>query len=78
MKVKLKCFATLVDVGSCNFDGGTVYQLKENQTVEDLIEASGLLKEDVTIAFVNSRKVGFDAVLSEGDRIAFAPATGGM
>ena len=78
MKVNLKCFATLVDVGSCNFDNGTVYALKDGQTVEDLIEASGLLKEDVTIAFVNSRKVGFDAVLSEGDRIAFAPATGGM
>lgn len=78
MKVNMKCFATLVDVGSCNFDGGTVYHLREGQTVEDLIEASGLLKEDVKIAFVNSKKVGFDAVLSEGDRIAFAPATGGM
>ena len=78
MKVNLKCFATLVDVGSCNFDDGTVYDLKEGKTVEDLIEAAGLLKEDVKIAFVNSRKAGFDAVLSEGDRIAFAPATGGM
>lgn len=79
MKVNMKCFATLVDVGSCNFDDGTVYNLKEGQTVGDLIEASGLLKEDVKIAFVNSKKVvDFDAVLSEGDRIAFAPATGGM
>ena len=78
MKVNMKCFATLVDVGSCNFDDGTDYTLKEGQTVEDLIKASGLLKEDVKIAFVNSKKVGFDAVLSEGDRIAFAPATGGM
>lgn len=78
MKINMKCFATLVDVGSCNFDDGTVYTLKEGQTVEDLIEAAGLLKEDVKIAFVNSKKVGFDAVLSEGDRVAFAPATGGM
>lgn len=78
MKVNMKCFATLVDVGSCNFDDGTVYKLKEGHTVEDLIEASGLPKEDIKIAFVNSKKVGFDAVLSEGDRIAFAPATGGM
>jgi len=78
MKVNMKCFATLADVGSCNFDDGTVHILKEGQTVEDLIEASGLLKEDVKIAFVNSKKAGFDMVLSEGDRIAFAPATGGM
>jgi len=78
MKVNMKCFATLVNVGSCNFDDGTVYKLKEDQTVEDLISASGLPKEDIKIAFVNSKKVGFDAVLSEGDRIAFAPATGGM
>ena len=78
MKVNLKCFAKLVDVGSCNFDDGTVYTVKDGQTVEDLIEASGLLKEDVKLAFVNSKKVGFDTVLSEGDRIAFSPATGGM
>ena len=78
MKVNMKCFATLVDVGSCNFDDGTVYELMEGQTVEDLIAAAGLQEADVKIAFVNSKKVGFDTVLSEGDRIGFAPATGGM
>lgn len=78
MNVNMKCFATLVDAGSCNFDDGTLYTLKEGQTVEDLIEASALHKEDIKIVFVNSKKVGFDMVLSEGDRIAFAPATGGM
>ena len=78
MKVNMKCFATLVNVGSCNFDDGTVYTLNEGQTVEDLIGAAGLEKEDVKIAFVNSRKVGFDAILSDGDRIGLAPATGGM
>lgn len=78
MKVNMKCFATLVNVGSCNFDDGTVYTLNEGQTVEDLIGAAGLEKEDVKIAFVNSKKVGFDAILSDGDRIGLAPATGGM
>jgi molybdopterin converting factor small subunit len=74
----MKCFATLVDSGACNFDDGTLVILKEGQTVEDLMENAGLLKEDVKIAFVNSKKVGFDTVLSDGDRIALAPATGGM
>ncbi len=78
MKVNMRCFATLVDAGSCNFDDATIYDLKEGQTVEDLIKAAGLQKEDVKIAFVNSKRVGFEAVLSEGDRIGLAPATGGM
>jgi sulfur carrier protein ThiS len=78
MNVNMKCFATLVDVGSCNFNDGTVYNLEEGQTVADLIEAAGLKPEDVKIAFVNSKKVGLETVLSEGDRIGLAPATGGM
>lgn len=78
MKVNMKCFATLADAGTCKFDDGSDYQLTDGQTVEDLIEAAGLQKEDVKIAFVNSRRVGFEAVLSEGDRIGLAPAIGGM
>ena len=78
MKVTMKCFATLSEDGKCNFDDVTDYQLNDGQTVEDLIEAAGLQKEEVKIAFVNSKKVGLDSVLLEGDRIGLAPATGGM
>jgi sulfur carrier protein ThiS len=78
MKVTMKCFATLSEDGKCNFHDGTDYQLDDGQTVEDLIEAAGLQKEEIKIAFVNSKKVGLDSVLSEGDRIGLAPATGGM
>ena len=78
MKVNMKCFATLVDTGACNFDDGTPFDLKEGQTIEGLIDVAGLKKEDVKIAFVNGRIVGFDEVLSDGDRIGLAPATGGM
>jgi molybdopterin converting factor small subunit len=78
MKVNLKCFATLVDAESCNFDDSTVYELEDGQTVEDLIEVAGIEKENVKIAFVNSKKVGLDSVLSDGDHIGLAPATGGM
>jgi molybdopterin converting factor small subunit len=78
MKVNLKCFATLVDAESCNFDDSTVYALEDGQTVEDLIKAAGIEKESVKIVFVNNKIVGVDAVLSDGDKIALAPATGGM
>ncbi|MGD8836566.1 MAG: hypothetical protein PVJ19_16615 [Desulfobacteraceae bacterium] len=45
MKVNMKCFAKLVNVGSCNFHDSTLYELKDGQTVEDLIEAAGLKKD---------------------------------
>jgi len=78
MKVTMKCFATLSKEGKCNFDDGTDYQLDDGQTVEDLIQAAGLQKEEIKIAFVNSKIVGLDSVLTDGDRIGLAPATGGM
>jgi len=52
--------------------------LNNGQTVQHLIERAGIAREDVKIAFVNSRVVDFDTVLSEGDRVGLAPALGGM
>ena len=40
MKVDLKCFAKLVDPGTCDFKESTSYELDEGQTVEHLLEAS--------------------------------------
>ena len=78
MKVALKCFSTLVDPASCNFDESTVYDLKDGQTVEDLVQHAGIAREDVKIAFVNNRIASLDTVLSDGDRVGLAPAVGGM
>jgi molybdopterin converting factor small subunit len=78
MKVNLKCFATLVNPDTCNFKESTTYDLAEGQTVADLIQRAGIAGENVKIAFVNSRKTGFDTVLSEGDQVGLAPAVGGM
>jgi molybdopterin converting factor small subunit len=78
MKVNLKCFSKLVDPGSCNFNESTTYDLDEGQTVEDLVQHAGIAGEDVKIAFVNSRVVNFDTVLSDGDQVGLAPAVGGM
>jgi sulfur carrier protein ThiS len=52
--------------------------MAEGQKVEDLLQKAGIPKDDVKIAFVNSRIVGFDTVLSDGDRVGLAPAVGGM
>ena len=78
MKVDLKCFARLVDPGTCDFRESTSYELDEGQTVEHLLEQAEINKDDVKVAFVNSRVVDLDAVLSEGDRVGLAPAVGGM
>ena len=78
MKVDLKCFAHLVNTETCDFKEGTTYELNDGQTVEHLLQQAGIGEKDVKIAFVNSRVVKLDTVLSEGDRVGLAPAVGGM
>ena len=78
MKVDLKCFSTLVNPDTCDFKESTAYVLADNQTVNDLVRRAGISREDVKIAFVNSRIVELDTVLSDGDRVGLAPAVGGM
>jgi len=78
MKVNVKCFSTLVNPDTCDYKDSSAYDLADGQTVEDLVQRAGIAREDVKIAFVNSRIVDFDTVLSEGDRVGLAPAIGGM
>jgi molybdopterin converting factor small subunit len=78
MKVNLKCFANLVDEDSCDYKDSTPYDLTDGQTVQDLAKRAGIDPEQVKIAFVNSRTVALDTVLSDGDQVGLAPAVGGM
>lgn len=78
MRVDLKCFAKLVDPGTCDFKESTSYELDQGQTVQHLLEQAEISREDIKIAFVNSRVVDLDTVLSEGDQVGLAPAVGGM
>jgi len=78
MEVTLKCFSTLVNPETCNFENSTTYKLDDGQTLQDLVQRAGIDEEEVKIAFVNSRRVGLDTVLSDRDRVGLAPAVGGM
>jgi sulfur carrier protein ThiS len=78
MRVDLKCFAKLVNPGTCDFKESTSYELDRGQTVQHLLEQAEISREDIKIAFVNSRVVDLDTVLSEGDQVGLAPAVGGM
>jgi sulfur carrier protein ThiS len=78
MKINLVCFSKLANEGTCDYRNRTEYDMVDGQKVEDLVQRAGIAREDVKIAFVNSRIVGFDTVLSDGDRVGLAPAVGGM
>ena len=78
MNVSLKCFSKLVNPDTCEFNESTTYDLDEGHTVEDLVQRAGIDREEVKIAFVNSRIVDLDTTLSEGDQVGLAPAVGGM
>ena len=78
MKIELKCFASLVNPDTCDFRESTTYTLTQGQTVADLVREVDLDGKDIKIAFVNSRVVAMDSVLSDGDRVGLAPAVGGM
>lgn len=78
MKVDLVCFSKLASPETCDYRSVRTYAMAEGQKVEDLVKQAGIAREDVKIAFVNSRIAGFDTVLSEGDRVGLAPAVGGM
>ena len=78
MKVNLKCFSTLAKPDFCDFNESTPYDLKDGQTVEDLVRRAGIDRQNVKIAFVNSRIAELDTVLSDGDRVGLTPAVGGM
>ena len=78
MKVNLKCFSNLTNLDTCDFKESTPYDLTGGESIEDLVHRAGIASKDVKIAFVNSRIVDFDTVLSDGDRVGLAPAVGGM
>jgi molybdopterin converting factor small subunit len=78
MKVEVKCFSTLVDNEKCDYKDSTIYELENGQTVEDLVQRTGVEREKIKVAFVNNRSVSLDTALSDGDRVGLAPAIGGM
>ncbi len=78
MNIKLKCFASLVDSGTCDFNGATEYNMVNGQTIADLVEVAGLDPKEIKIAFLNNRKVDIESKLSDGDRVGLSPAVGGM
>lgn len=78
MKIRVKCFSTLVIPESCDFSGSTSVELPEGQAVSDLAWNLGIDPNRVKLVFVNNRPAGLGTRLSEGDTVGLAPAVGGM
>ncbi len=78
MKIYAKCFATLARDGACDYAESTPFALPADTTVRKFLRYVGVARETVKIAFVNNRIVALDQPLEDGDRVALAPAVGGM
>jgi len=78
MNVSVKCFATLSDADTCDFHGGRSHAIEAGATVDFLLKRLAIPEDDVKLIFVNGMQAEMGTRLSEGDRVAFAPAVGGM
>jgi molybdopterin converting factor small subunit len=78
MKIDLKCFSSLADMESCRYDKASTISLSEEATARDLARRANINEKDIHTVFVNNRRSELDHSLSDGDRVAFVPAVGGM
>ena len=79
MKINVKCFASLSTDDTCRHDQLRSITLGgDNGTVGNLIKSIPLPEKEIATVFVNGKRSELDARLSDGDRVAFVPAVGGM
>lgn len=79
MNVSVKCFSTLADKENCRYDQPRTVSIQAGKsTVRDLAQQIPISEKDVSVVFVNGKHAALGATLSEGDRVAFVPPTGGM
>jgi molybdopterin converting factor small subunit len=75
--IDVRLFAHLAAASS---SGSAEFQVEahEGLTVRDVVDGAGIPAEAVFIVMVNNERVGLDAPLSDGDRLAlFPPVSGG-
>lgn len=73
MQVTVKLFANFRH-GRFNIE---VRQYQQGVTVEHIVEELGIPKNELGILLVNSRHVGLDRELRDGDTLAVFPLVGG-
>ncbi|MRR58061.1 MAG: hypothetical protein EG824_07615 [Deltaproteobacteria bacterium] len=78
IRVKVKCFTTMVKADQCDYKGTTEHELVEGSTVHDLMEKLSLPIAALKIVFINGIERELDTILQDGDQVALSPVTGGM
>ena len=78
MKIHLKCFAGLPEKYDCDYTGSSEHNLLSGETIEQFASRMNISEDDMKLMFINGKKVDKATILKNGDRLAFAPATGGM
>ena len=78
MNIDLKCFSSLANMESCRYDQASTISLSDNATARDLARHANIQEEEIHTVFINNRRSALDHSLSDGDRVAFVPAVGGM
>lgn len=74
VQIELKLFVTLAGYlpeNACN------HEVKEGQTIDDLIQDLGIPQGLVKLIFVNGKKQDRTYVLQDGDRVGLFPPVGG-
>jgi molybdopterin synthase sulfur carrier subunit len=72
--IELKLFVTLAKYLP---DGSDQYEIRENTTIQQLIELLDIPGDLVKLIFVNGRRQDRDYIIRNGDRIGFFPPVGG-
>ena len=79
MNVDILCFSSLANDGTCRYDRTrSVYLDDETASARSLAQAARIPEADIATVFVNGRRSPLEHRLTEGDRVAFVPAVGGM
>jgi molybdopterin converting factor small subunit len=74
MKIQVKCFATLAKFQP---EDSEAFDVPDGAAVDDVVEALGVPRDELNIAFVNSARVSLDHELQDGDRLGLFPLVGG-
>ena len=79
MRVNVTCFSTLSNDSNCRYDRTHSVALNHTTaTIRTLADQIQLNPADIALVFRNGRRSDLDDRLAPGDRVAFAPAVGGM
>jgi molybdopterin converting factor small subunit len=79
MQISVKCFSSLANEDTCRHDQGKTISLSgDTATVKNLAQQVEIPEQEIHTVFINGKRSELDNRLSDGDRVAFVPAVGGM